>query len=121
MADNDVFHSQFLEHGTGDLSCKRTVVRPVDVLGADFDVGAFQNLDSSRKAGESRADCHRDGVTELCETFFESFRKSFGLRGGFVHFPVAGNKGFACHLQNSLHCCLRRFRQVQLNTNHSVI
>ena len=102
VTDNDVFHADFLQHRAGDFTGERAVVRPVNVLSADFDVRALQDFNRGRKAGEGRADSHGDRVAELGEAFLESFRESFRLGGSLVHFPVSGDKGFACHFAEFL-------------------
>ena len=89
VTDDDILHTQLLEHRCGDFSGKGSALCPVAVLGADLYIGSLGQCQRCLQIGVRRAQ-HDLTIRVLYQ------RQQFGdeclcLGTVFVHFPVAGD------------------------------
>ena len=94
MADDDVFDAGFVQHPARDFAGKGAVFGVVGVLRADFDFGAFGGAHRRGNQGIRHAQ-HDVAPARLGGFGLEIEQESTRFGSRFVHFPVAGNNGFA--------------------------
>ena len=92
VTDDDVFSAGFHEHFAAHFAGIGAGSFPIHILGADFDVRAFQNVGHGFDRGEDGANDYFD-VLNASDFFFDLAGKGNGFGNGLVHFPVAGNNG----------------------------
>jgi hypothetical protein len=100
VTDDHILNAAFFEHLRRDFPGERAVFRPVDVLRADFDVGAGGGFNRCGYRGERRT----DHDFNRCDVFYfglEFFNQGFRFGRGLVHLPVAGNDYFSRHFNNT--------------------
>ena len=93
MADDHILHAQVQQHIGGNLAGEGTGLLVVDILGAHMDVGAGALGNNIAQVGEGHTD--DDLAAGVMDAGDQSLQQQTGLGGGIVHFPVAGNHGFA--------------------------
>ncbi|MPN57535.1 hypothetical protein SDC9_205229 [bioreactor metagenome] len=75
------------QHVRADFARERALGCPVDVLRAELDVGACEELANDREVNIRRAD---DDVASCVLDERNEFRDQlFGFRGGHIHLPVS--------------------------------
>ncbi len=109
VADDDVLDAHFLQHGSGNFAGESAVGRPVAVFSADFDVGAGSLFESDLKV--DIGDTDDDVAVCVCNEGLELSDERLGLGRSLVHFPVAGDDGFA---KCFVHWNLPLFRLIQI-------
>ena len=93
MAGDDVLHAKIHQHVGADLAGEGAALLKVNVLSAHMDVGALALGHRRHQVGEGGADDHlTPGVLHGGDQLVD---EGIGLGGGLVHFPVAGDDGFA--------------------------
>ena len=94
VADDDVFDIQVGQHGGGDFPRVGAAGFPVEVLGAHGHPAVLEDLYDGRDIhiGDAQNDA---APLHPGQGPFETLGKELGLRGGFVHLPVASDDGFA--------------------------
>ena len=94
VADDDIGDPGALEHVARDLACKCTFLFPVNILSAQHDVRASDDLVDRGQADIGRANDHLGGCAfGGCHNLF---CQGHGLRDVLVHLPVAGDN-FSTH------------------------
>ncbi|MNV54376.1 hypothetical protein D3C71_1465670 [compost metagenome] len=95
VAENDIIHTQILQHHAADFTGERAAVLEMQVLSADLDGCAFSQFGQNRQIGERRANyglhaCHFSLALNLG-------KEAFGFRNSLEHFPVASNDWCSTH------------------------
>ena len=89
VSDDNIFYQTF-EHSGSHLAGIGSLLFPVDVLRADFDVGAFKCLFDAQQCDVRRAN-NALRRFERDQSIFDGIYKCNGFLGRFVHFPVTGD------------------------------
>ena len=92
MADDDILHAHFLEHGGGHLAGEGAAVVKVDILRADGHPGVLEQTDGAGDVDEGNAQYHIAPLV-LAQQGLELLGEGTGLGQGLVHLPVAGDDG----------------------------
>ena len=93
MADNDVFHAVFFEHGGGNFTRIGAFFRKVYVFRAELDIRSFKSFAYSGNV--DRGDAYDDVAVRLFDERRDCLHESDALGRGIVHFPVACNDRFS--------------------------
>ena len=102
VADDDDVHAHGAEHLSADFAGVGAALFPVAVLRADLDVGAGGGLLGGSQVHKGGAGHNVAG--RVLHQGGDGGNQLFGLGGGLVHFPVAGDDNLAqCFIhENSL-------------------
>ena len=93
VAEDDVADPELAEHRAGDLAGEGALLGLMHVLGAHGENAvAAEGFGGGGQRGEGRADDHVD-VGDFLDALNDVLDEVFGVGGGAVHLPVAGNEG----------------------------
>ena len=96
MADDDVFAPHVQQHWCADLARECSINAGINVLRSDRDRTRFHGFGDQHEIRKRRTKRHFYGKIGR-HARANGSREGFGLGGGLVHLPVAGDEFRACH------------------------
>ena len=89
MANNGVLYTQGQKHLGRDLPRIGALLLPMDILAAQLNIGAFDQLTDNREIYKRRA--YHNITCGIPHKRHKGHDQSLGLIRGHIHFPVTGN------------------------------